>query len=174
MLSLAISAVDYVALFYWFMTFVALAILVASLYRSVNPASSRTQYIPQPSLIPGQNYFIVIQNADADIRLDFAAELLKSREYNQSARYCYEAVELLLLSAASRLGTDSGHANLSELGRKLESSSLLGLNASLLAYLDGLKPFDVKHVNEGIARRAYLIASQLREYFKQAPLKVGK
>lgn len=171
---LAVAAVDYIALFYWFMTFVALAILVASLYRSVNPSSSNPSYIPQPYLIPGQNYFITVQNSDADIRIDFAAELLKNREYNQAAKYCYEAVELLFSSAASKLELDSSHASLSELAKKLVASGLVGLDVNLTAYMDRLKSLDGGQANEGVARRAYLIATQLREYFKQAPLKVQK
>ncbi len=171
---LAVAAVDYIALFYWFMTFVALAILVASLYRSVNPSGSHQLYAPQPYLIPGQNYFITVQNSDADIRIDFAAELLKNREYSRAAKYCYEAVEILLTSAASKLGLESSHASLSELAKKLVASGLVGLDVNSIAYIDGMKPFDGKQANEGVARRAYLIATQLRDYFRQAHLKVQK
>ncbi|MEM0117659.1 MAG: hypothetical protein QXV32_04365 [Conexivisphaerales archaeon] len=171
--TLAVSAVDYVALFYWFMTFIALAILVASLYRSVNP-QSRAAYAPQPSFFPGQSYFISVQSSDADIRIDLASDLLKGREFAQAAKYSYEAAELLLAAAAAKLGVDQAHTTLSDLANRLSSSGLLGIDVRAISYLDELKSLDNRQINEGIARRTFLIVNQLRDYFKQAPLKVQK
>lgn len=169
----SMPGVDYVALFYWFITFVALAILVASLYRSMNTQPSTPMYMPAPIIPEGQNYFISVASGEIDARIGYAVDSLKYGEYSEAVKYSWQSVEMLLISACIKLGLDTSHSNLQELASRLSNFGLLGLDTAKVKYLDDALKAEQTTGNEAIAKRCVSAAVQLRDYFKQAPVRLN-
>jgi hypothetical protein len=165
--------VDIQSLVYWMLTSAALALLVAALYKLANqPSSSRSTYELHPRLSGG--YFITVSSREAEDRLVYASEMLKTHKYEEASKSAYEAVEILMTSACTKLGIDTTHSTLKELGMKATGAGLSNLEQSWLSFLDDVHLVAGFSSSERVARRSVTIAMQLKEYLKQAPISLER